>query len=131
MLYYAVTNWGYYNGLPKNQPITSGPYTNWNPIVSWTDKYNGYLDGDGQLYCAGPPNVGPLPTIRLENIRDGLEDYEYLWMLAELEGNVEKARAACEPVTTGLTTFTRDPKTVYATRDRIARRIEALLRQRR
>jgi hypothetical protein len=34
------------------------------------------------LCCAGPD--GPLPTIRLENIRDGLEDYEYLKLLGDL-----------------------------------------------
>lgn len=64
-----------------NARVTSGPYTNWNPIVAWSEKYNGWVDGGGQLYVAGPPEVGPLPTIRLANIRDGLEDYEYLHML--------------------------------------------------
>ena len=68
---------------------------------------------------------GPLGCIRLANIRDGLEDYEYLWRLAELEGSVEKAREACLPITENLTAFTRDPKTLYAQRAAVAARIES------
>jgi hypothetical protein len=140
LLYYAVTNWGYYNGLPKNQPITSGPYTNWNPIVSWTDKYNGYLDGDGQLYCAGPPNVGPLPTIRLENIRDGLEDYEYLHMLKTLAALVGRCPTdnpeqeaflqtadfllnVPSNIMASISSYTRNPAVLYDYRRQVAETI--------
>lgn len=67
-LYYAMTRWP----LTK-KPITDGPYTDWPP-ASFYDN-----NGDGSIICAGPN--GPVPTIRLENIRDGIEDYEYFWVL--------------------------------------------------
>ncbi len=136
-LYYAMTNWGYHTGLPKNVPITSGPYTNWSPLVAWTDKYNGWLDGDGQLYVAGPPEVGPLPTIRLANIRDGLEDYEYLHILKGLVAQLSRCPSS-EPVhqsflqsanallavpsdvVATIATYTRDPAVLYSYRQQLA-----------
>jgi chemotaxis methyl-accepting protein methylase len=63
-------------------------------------------------------------------IRDGLEDYEYLWMLADLGGDAELARRACERVTTDLTHFTRDPAVVAQVRDRVAMRIATALASR-
>lgn len=84
-LYYSMANWPVDWNL---SPITSGPYTNWDPRTIEHPK--GWANGDGSLFCAGPN--GPIPTIRLENIRDGLEDYEYLHML---EGIVAKIEAGC------------------------------------
>jgi len=80
-LYYAVNRW------PVNDhPIRSGPRTDWNPA---SYKNN---NGDGSIMCAGPN--GPLATVRLENIRDGIEDYEYYHLLRRLlarrNGRVKK-----------------------------------------
>jgi hypothetical protein len=96
------------------------------PRLKWSISTGGdyaWLQGDGELLYAGKD--GPIGCIRLANIRDGIEDYEYLWKLAEREG-LDKAREACAPVTTSLTEFTRDAKEVSRQRERIARRIEAL-----
>jgi hypothetical protein len=75
-LYYQIAKWLIAYHHPAGGWITSGPYTNWDPQC---DTGN---NGDGSLCCAGPD--GPIPTIRMENIRDGLEDYEYLKLLADL-----------------------------------------------
>jgi hypothetical protein len=83
------------------------------------------LYGDGQLLYPGVD--GPIASIRLANIRDGLEDYEYLWLLAHRSG-MKAARQACEPVTMSLETYTRFPEEVSAQREAIARRIEAKAR---
>jgi hypothetical protein len=83
------------------------------------------LHGDGELLYAGKD--GPIGCIRLAAIRDGIEDYEYLYLLAALEGDMEAGREACLPVTTDLTTYTRDPGEVLTQRENIARRIEALM----
>lgn len=67
-LYYATTIWN------QNKGIADGPYTSWNP-VSWTVYH-----GDGSLFhCDKDEN--PLPSIRLENYRDGMEDYGYACIL--------------------------------------------------
>ena len=96
--------------------------------------------GDGTLVYPG--REGPIGSIRLANIRDGIEDYEYLCKLASIEGDIEKAREACVAVIAKgaietddaevtyaqkklpyLTTFSRDPEVLYKQRDIIARRI--------
>lgn len=48
--------------------------------------------GDGFLVYPGKPYGidGPVPSIRLEAIRDGMEDYEYLYMLEELAAKYAK-----------------------------------------
>jgi hypothetical protein len=59
-----------------------------------------YPNGDGYLaYPGAKIGVdGPVSTIRLEQVREGLEDYEAIMMLAEL---VEKAKAAGKPCAAG------------------------------
>jgi hypothetical protein len=81
LLYYNIAKWPL---AFQHGPITSGPYTTWDPrsYPEPTPSGTNYADGDGSLTCAGPG--GPIPTIRMENIRDGLEDYEYLKLLADL-----------------------------------------------
>jgi hypothetical protein len=39
------------------------------------------MNGDGLLFYPG--DNGPVVTIRMKNMRDGLEDYEYLWLLQQ------------------------------------------------
>ncbi len=87
-LYYLINEW-----QPNRRPIAQGPYTEWNP-ASYSErkdpndreKITAYANGDGSLICPGPN--GPLSTVRLENIRDGFEDYEYLYRLKELTGKI-------------------------------------------
>ena len=45
-------------------------------------------------------------------------------MIGDSANDVEAARAACEPVTTAWTAFTRDPAVVSRQRESIAREIE-------
>ncbi len=132
-LYYSTVNWPLEMG---NTIITSGPYTNWDPRSLLHPK--GWADGDGSLFCPGP--TGPIPTIRLENIRDGLEDYEYLRLLADW---VRRIGTACPPTTaqqtflnesrallavpgtlvTSVATYTRDPEVLYSWRQQLAAKI--------
>jgi hypothetical protein len=97
-----LLEWSITNGRPKDEQVLQE------------------LHGDGQLVYPG--KNGPIGSIRLANIRDGLEDYEYLWLLAKRNG-VESARQSCQAVTQSLTEFTQDPAAVYAQRDRIAKQI--------
>ncbi|HOX38166.1 MAG TPA: DUF6067 family protein [Candidatus Brocadiia bacterium] len=127
-LYYEISIW-------NSPPIESGPFTAWNPR-SWT-TYN----GDGSWTCMGP-GATPLPTIRLENFRDGLEDYAYFRILEATVGMVadsrrlspqktewiEKARALLsvpEELVKDTANYSRDPAAVYKYRNSIAEMIEA------
>ena len=80
------------------------------------------LHGDGVLVYPGID--GPIGSIRLANIRDGLEDYEYLWLLGEKTGDMEAVRRGCQDVTDSLTQFTRDPEMLRQRRESIAGMIE-------
>ena len=51
----------------------------------WNDPMVGLYAGDGQLtYPGGKYNIyGPITSMRLENIRNSMEDYEYFYLLDE------------------------------------------------
>lgn len=97
-------------------------------------------NGDGLLVYPGP-DWTPYSSIRLEVIRDGVEDYEYLALLAEL---VERARALAperrpalfetaeglcrvpDAITRSMTDYTKDPADLFDRRRRVADAIEGL-----
>jgi hypothetical protein len=84
ILYWA-TNWWNQTPNPWLDPVT---------YISGFDCSGGYvLNGEGSVIYpgdftrmyTGQPNVdGPVSSMRFELLRDGIEDYEYLWMLNEL-----------------------------------------------
>ncbi len=128
-LYYQISIWN------SRKPIDAGPFTDWDPR-SWTTYH-----GDGSWTCVGPDGT-PLPTIRLENFRDGLEDYAYYRIL---EAAVAEAQASPElragrdewlvkakellvvpgELVASRTEFTDDPGVVYRYRKSLAEAIEA------
>ena len=122
-LYYQISIWN------SKRCITSGPFTDWDPR-SWTTYH-----GDGAWTCVGPDGT-PVPTIRLENFRDGLEDFAYAKLLeaklaarkgAEDEWS-RKARellAVPQDVMEAMTKYTDDPAAVYRWRDAMADLIES------
>ncbi len=127
-LYYSLDIWN------ANQPIETGPFTQWNP-VSWTTYH-----GDGSLICAGPGGK-PVPTIRLENYRDGMEDFAYACILEEAIRRVEARGELSEPekawleeakeavvvpesLVKSMAEYSHDPAELYAYRERVARLIE-------
>lgn len=127
-LYYQISIWN------SRKPISAGPFTDWDPR-SWTTYH-----GDGSWTCVGPDGT-PVPTIRLENFRDGLEDYAYAIILEAIVREREKAtslnaeqkkwladaQAALkvpESLVKSMTDYSRDPAAVYAWRNRLGDLIE-------
>ena len=135
-------------------PRTQDPWTDPMSYISGYGFAPGYVglwgNGDGRfLYppCHPPESVGdpclspPVNSLRWENLRDGMEDYEYFWLLKQ---GVERAAAAGvnssllsearrllvvpPEVSRDVTHFTTDPRAMLAHRDRIARMIEQLQR---
>ncbi len=131
-LYYLITLW-----TGNRKPIASGPYTGWNPGSFFDEKKGKTANGDGSLLCPGPD--GPLSTIRLENIRDGLEDFEYLCLLAARVAaarkmpptprrdayiqRAERLLAVPDPVVTDLINYTRDANELSQFRSAVAEAI--------
>jgi hypothetical protein len=109
-LYYRVDRWY------GHSTLTDGPLSDWDP-VTW-----GNVAGDGSLCYPGPD--GPIPSQRLENLRDGLDDHDLLTALqSAVAGHpqadpalLSKARdlLGVSQVATGAASFTRDPH-VYRT----------------
>ena len=86
----------------------------------------------------GPIIEPPVSSIRWEMLREGIEDYEFLYTLRE---SLAKRREGLKPeqirqyeallevpdeITRDMTTFTTDPKPIYTRRARIAEAIERL-----
>ena len=114
--------------VPWTEVLTTGPLTNSD------GRSHGNYNGDGVLFYPGPD--GPVPSIRLKCVRDGLEDYEYLWLLrrgiAEVEAGrrsapthwLARARVALDvdaSVVTSLAEYSSDAEQVLGARRAIAR----------
>ncbi len=85
LLYWDVTWWQGIPGPPSGQPhFPEVP-------IKFTDLETTYrewkVNGDGILLYPGP-DMTPYPSVRLECLRDGIEDYE---TLAVLRGLIEQA----------------------------------------
>jgi len=63
------------------------------PRVPWVCNTFGRYNGDDQLIYPGA-DLKPYSSIRMEALRDGFEDYEYLWTLNDLLKRAEAAK--CE-----------------------------------
>jgi len=108
--------------------------TYWNPQAGTADPWvdmatvkdiNPSIYGDGALiYPGAKVGVdGPVSSMRLELIRDGIEDYQYLSMLQRCAGLTE-AKAAAGEVARSLTEYVKDPAELLRVRDEVAKRIE-------
>ena len=112
------------------------PEVPWDP-ATFRNKAGKAHNGDGQLIYPGPAGK-PLPSIRLENLRDGIEDYEYFWLLRDvvrrlrkagqgahrsLLAEAERVLAVDAAVVRDLTNFTGDPRVLRKARAALARLI--------
>jgi hypothetical protein len=82
------------------------------------------FNGEGMLFYPGEDAGidGPITTIRLKNLRDGMEDYEYFTLLEKRKGK----EAVAEIVRTAVPTWgswDQDPYHLLKLRERIAREI--------
>ncbi len=91
----------YYPGIACNTYTLRDPFSKTGP-------------GDGILIYPGAVygQLDPIPSIRLINMRDGVEDYELLHMLEEKYGE-DVAMELVENIVTSVVTFTRDDDRIY------------------
>ena len=131
--------------------LTYDPYKwGWHSYIFQSDTpensyYVRYPNGDGFLAYPGAPigHDGPVTSIRLEQAREGCEDYEYLYLLRNLIAKAKAAgkdTAAAEKAMTFAqelvtipnaggrysTSILPDPDLVFVVRGRVAEAIEQL-----
>jgi hypothetical protein len=139
-LYWCVCYW---DGLPN---AASGQPCFPDVPIHLRDlgTYNSYKDnGDGFLVYPGRDRK-PWPSIRLESIRDGIEDYEYLALLSRLVESARRLPARQRPpqelltradelcrvpttLSASMTQYTKSPSLVLERREQVATMIEALM----
>ena len=114
LLHYSTTDW-------SNNPWTT-------PNVTGQDNGDGFFfypphqDGSALNAC-GENGHQLVPSIRWMNLRDGMEDYEYLWLLAGGDpqvGGVNAADAFVAELVQSRTLFSHIPTDLAATRTALA-----------
>ena len=115
-LYYALNSWGN-NALPAD--TSRIPFVGWNPNgISMPETYN----GEAILFAAGKD--GHIPTIRMEMMRDGLEDYEYYTLAGKKTGLTRGTPGAVpKKIADHPRVHTTDPDALEAERERLAQEI--------
>ena len=141
VLYWCVCYW---RGLPG--PPSGKPHFPDVPVRVGEDlgTYKNFgVNGDGVLVWPGP-NMTPYPSVRLEVVRDGIEDYEYLALLARCvsrcqalapaarppQALLRQAEALCQvpaTISRSFTEYTKDPSVLLARRRRVGDAIEKLV----
>lgn len=108
-----------------------------NPVTYLSGFFcsrGGVLNGEGSLLYpgsrarrhTGQRDVdGPVSSIRFELLREGIEDYEYLWLLKS-RGEAALAEEAVKSMVVDVRAFSRNAEALLALREKLARRIEEL-----
>jgi len=145
-LYWATTFYGHLpDGTPRNP---------WEDAMTYRPEGGYWGNGDGMLlYPASrkpseqPVLKGPVVSLRWEVLRDGIEDYEYIWTLrqemarlealrarggdaAAVSAALDKAREALgapDRLAESLTVYTKDPQRLLGERQAVAEAVEACM----
>ncbi len=152
ILIWATNYWT--SGCAYPEPNYQNP---WQDPMSWVSGYStpvgtrrAWGNGDGRFLY--PPNTqgaadkttkylcGPVSSIRWEILRDGIEDFEYLWQLRHAVRTLrkrgvsgpdldraERLTVVPETICKTLTDFTWDPTPLYAHREQVGLALEKLL----
>ncbi len=125
VLYWALNYW----------PQTPDPWIDPVTYLSGFLCSNGWvLNGEGSLIYPGSRThrytgqrnlQGPVSSIRFELLREGVEDYEYLWLLKTL-GDGAYADQTAESMVVDVSAFSRNVEELFLVREQLAKRIESL-----
>lgn len=115
----------------------------WQTPMSYTPDDTG-MWGNGDGYLLYPPKRGeakekviggPVPSMRIKMIREGIEDAEYLWMLEERIGKMKNppseavsALNLARSLIKSQTEFCHSPEELQAVRLKVAEALERLVK---
>ena len=115
-LFWLVNPWGVKSRKTMDERETYFP--EWHTRSSEATK----CPGDGAFLYPGERHV--LPSVRLANIRDGEEDYEWILLAAE-SGKADVVRKEEGGLVRSLTDYTHSPEELRAARARIGDALES------
>lgn len=104
--YYSLNNW---SKNPWTDPMTDQHNGDWFMMYPPSET--------NEVITYGSNNHRLVPSIRLELMRDSLEDYEYLFVLNQHQqphiDQVNDADTQVDKIISGLTSYTRDDAFIY------------------
>jgi len=91
-----------------------------NPAFAHPRHYN----GEGFLFYPGSPCGidGPIASMRMKNLRDGMEDYEYFVILEKL-ADKKTVKKIVDTIAPSWWNFSKDPNEFLAAREKLAQQI--------
>ncbi|MGB9877616.1 MAG: glycoside hydrolase domain-containing protein [bacterium] len=99
----------------------------------WSDKPFEDLEPGGlppgDCCIIYPGENGPLNSVRWEILREGMEDYEYLWLLENLSGSREKGEEICKRFIRDINDYEKNPRGLERARREIAEEIARLIKR--
>jgi hypothetical protein len=121
LIHYRIVPWFDYRHGMKGLLYWTTAW--WEAGDPWTN--DDAVNGEGVLFYPGGP-VGArdaaIPSARLKALRDGMQDYDYLSLLAQL-GDPGRASQLAASVAPNWSTWSRDPAVLKAARSQAAARI--------
>jgi hypothetical protein len=124
LLVYRVPTW-----INRQYGITGLLYwsTVTNVIEPWLNPafaHPRHYNGGGYLFYPGAVCGidGPVPSMRIKNLRDGMEDYEY-FVLLEKRAGPQAVQKLVDRIAPNWWDYTRDPHAILAARREMAREI--------
>jgi hypothetical protein len=70
---------------------------------------------------------GPITTIRLKNIRDGMEDFEYFALLKN-QGEKEFVNSVVREIAPNWWNYNKMPELLFNAREKLGKRISQLIK---
>ena len=117
-LYWGLNVWDRHANDRVIDPHSDGPLLDFSICSGGTHDW---LYGDGVLLYPG--REGPIGSMRLANIRDGLADHELLRMLREASDDDGVPAELCLPVASALDRYTGDPQVLRRQRKEVLGRL--------
>jgi hypothetical protein len=115
LLYWATNHWLY------TPDVWTDPATYGTGGVQYNGE--GLLIYPGEMATVG--FEGPVPSMRLKWLRDGMEDYDYLQLLKE-QGETAFALDQLDRVARAMDDWELDPQPLYKARQRMGERLDTL-----
>lgn len=126
-LYYSLNHWT--NGSDRYWVSSADKFYNgMDAMHEINNDYPYEVYGSGILIYSGAyfAQTDPVASLRLESVRDGIEDYEYLTMLEEIYGK-EVVDAIITTWTTSLGEYSTDTEQFHELRSKLGALLEQAL----